>query len=144
MNIINKVYLYRGKDIVELGCIMPVYPVMLDALTEKHYYDDDEDPIEDPILLRVGKSQNVTISVEIYLNNGCLDEEKHDHELVYAIGIAGENSGRAEFTLMNILQIEEEKFRRQLAFGQPSYYYKFYYRDHTREYFEMKIQNVMK
>ena len=75
MEIINNIFVYKSKSFYtesEHGqCTLPVHPVMLDVLTEKMY----DGSVEEPILIQIAKCLDVTIILQIHLNNGFLVNE---------------------------------------------------------------------
>ena len=138
MEIINNIFVYKSISFYtesEHGqCTLAVHPVMLDVLTEKMY----DGSVEEPILIQIAKCLDVTIILQIHLNNGFL-VNKQDHEFVYAIAILGRfgNREEAKVTLKKFMEKEEEKIRRK-----PASFHRFLLK-HTRQYFEMKIQNIL-
>ena len=139
MEIINNIFVYKSMSFYtesEHGqCTLPVHPVMLDVMTEKMYVYG---LVEEPFLIQIGKSQDVTIILQIHLNNGFLVNEQDD-EFVYALAILGRFGNRegAKVTLKKFMEKKEEKLRRQ-----PASFHSFLLK-HTRQYFEMKIHNIL-
>ena len=138
MKIMNNIFVCKSTYIrepeSEAGqCTIPVHPAMLDVLTEKMY----DGSVEEPILIQIAKCLDVTIILQIHLNNGFL-VNKQDHEFVYAIAILGRfgNREEAKVTLKKFMEKEEEKLR-----CQPASFHRFLLK-HTRQHFEMKIQNI--
>ena len=115
--------------------LIPVSKIMLDVLTESDY--DLEYANQTSILEGIARHRDVTILVQIYWDGIHEDEDK----LVYAIGFVGSHYERqsAKHTLTEMMEIEEDKLKRQQGTLQ-----RFQNRYHSKEYFESKIEKILK
>ena len=115
--------------------LIPVSKIMLDVLTESDY--DLEYANQTSILEGIARHRDVTILVQIYWDGIHEDEDK----LVYAIGFVGSHYEResAKHTLTEMMEIEEYKLKRQQGTLQ-----RFQNRYHSKEYFESKIEKILK
>ena len=89
------------------------------------------------VLHHRARHRDVTILVQIYCDGIHEDEDK----LVYAIGFVGSHYERqsAKHTLTEMMEIEEDKLKRQQGTLQ-----RFQNRYHSKEYFESKIEKILK
>ena len=126
---------YRGEEYNKCEntekVLIPVSAQMLDVLTERPH----DERGGGTLLEEIGSLRNVMIVVQIHVLAGHWDEgHEEEDNLVYAIGVFGSFHDRenTRSTLMNIIEMEEEKLSCKPGISRN--------RTYGRKYFRMKME----